>query len=62
MCVYNLHVVVSIRMSQKHLKLNVTQLDPFIEILLNLVLPFLYWLVQSGHETRALMASSLYTT
>ena len=62
MCVYNLHTDISIRMPQKHLKLNVTWLDSFIRILLNLVLPFLYWLVESRHTIRELIFSSLHNT
>lgn len=62
MCVYNLHTDISIRMPQKHLKLNVTWLDSFIRILLNLVFPFLYWLVESRHTIRELMFSSLRNT
>lgn len=49
-------------MPQKHLKLKVTWLDPWIRILLNLALPFLYWLVESRHTIRELMFSSLYNT
>lgn len=40
MCVYNLHVDIPISVSQNPLKLNMTQLDPFIEILLNLCFHF----------------------